>query len=177
MSVFLSVFFFLCMVTIVCRSYSSGLSRVSSLFYGKGELSWFFRIKKRLINATDRSFEKHEMLDCRCYWQHSHEVGRNVACVAWRFWLGALSNKGGRGQRNREEIGAEATWSNLFFSRLRRSCARLNKTAMLRRLDAMRIIYTLNEPRLTCSLFLSKLICSPVIGIIIHLGTLKIWVS
>ena len=28
-----------------------------------------------------------------------------VACVAWRFWLGALSNKGGRGQRNREEIG------------------------------------------------------------------------
>ena len=27
-----------------------------------------------------------------------------VACVAWRFWLGALSNKGGRGQRNREEI-------------------------------------------------------------------------
>ena len=41
-----------------------------------------------------------------------------VACVAWRFWLGALSNKGGRGQRNREEIGAEAT---LFFSRLRRS--------------------------------------------------------
>ena len=32
-----------------------------------------------------------------------------IACVAWRFWLGALSNKGGRGQRNREEIGAEAT--------------------------------------------------------------------
>ena len=34
---------------------------------------------------------------------------RNLACVAWRFWLGALSNKGGRGQTNREEIGAEAT--------------------------------------------------------------------
>ena len=33
-----------------------------------------------------------------------------VACVAWRFWLGALSNKGGRGQRNREEIRAGATW-------------------------------------------------------------------
>ena len=33
-----------------------------------------------------------------------------VACVAWRFWLGKLSNKGGRGQRNREEIGARATW-------------------------------------------------------------------
>lgn len=43
--------------------------------------------------------------------------------------------------------------------------------------DATRIIYTLNEPRLTCSLFLSKLICSPVIGILIHLSTLKIWVS
>ena len=26
-----------------------------------------------------------------------------------QFWLGALSNKGGRGQRNREEIGARAT--------------------------------------------------------------------
>ena len=35
--------------------------------------------------------------------------GISLACVAWRFWLGALSNKGGRGQRNREEIGAEAT--------------------------------------------------------------------
>ena len=29
-----------------------------------------------------------------------------LACVAWRFWLGELSNKGGRGQRKREEIGA-----------------------------------------------------------------------
>ena len=35
--------------------------------------------------------------------------GKMLACVAWRFWLGALSNKGGRGQRNCEEIGAEAT--------------------------------------------------------------------
>ena len=31
-----------------------------------------------------------------------------VACVAWRFWLGVLSNKGGREQRNREEIAAVA---------------------------------------------------------------------
>ena len=38
----------------------------------------------------------------------------SVACVAWRFWLGALSNKGVQGQRNREEIGAEATF---YFSR------------------------------------------------------------
>ena len=33
----------------------------------------------------------------------------HIACVAWRFWLGELSNKGGGGQRNREEIGAGAT--------------------------------------------------------------------
>ena len=38
-----------------------------------------------------------------------------LACVAWRFWLGELSNKGGRGQRNREEIGAGATF--FYFSR------------------------------------------------------------
>lgn len=113
MSVFLSVFFFFFMVTIVCRSSSSsGLSRVLHYFKVKESCPDFFRIKKRLINATDRSFETHEMLDCRCYWQHSHEVGR-----------------------------------------------------------------TLNEPRLTCSLFLSRLICSPVTGILIHLSTLKIWVK
>ena len=32
-----------------------------------------------------------------------------VACIAWRFWLGALSNKAyksRRGQRNHKEIGA-----------------------------------------------------------------------
>ena len=39
-----------------------------------------------------------------------------VACVAWRFWL--LSNKGGRGQRNREEIGAGATFIFLAASPL-----------------------------------------------------------
>ena len=33
-----------------------------------------------------------------------------LACVAWRFWLGELSNKGGRGQRNSEEIGAGAVF-------------------------------------------------------------------
>ena len=35
----------------------------------------------------------------------------SLACVAWRFRLGALSNKGGRGQRNREEIGVEASYA------------------------------------------------------------------
>ena len=59
-----------------------------------------------------------------------------VACVAWRFWLGALSNEGGRGKRNREEIGAEGTL-RARISRLRHSCARLDKTAMLRRLHPL----------------------------------------
>ena len=49
-----------------------------------------------------------------------------LACVAWRFWLGALNNKGGRGQRKREEIEAGATWKiftarSSAFLRLRRS--------------------------------------------------------
>ena len=53
----------------------------------------------------------------------SKKISYRLACVAWRFWLGALTNKGGRGQRNREEIGA-----------LLLSCARFDKIAMLRRL-------------------------------------------
>ena len=55
-----------------------------------------------------------------------------VACVAsgaWRFWLGALSNKGGREQRNREEIGAGATVrANFAASPLARR-ARQNRLA------------------------------------------------
>ena len=35
----------------------------------------------------------------------------SVACVAWRFWLGALNNKGGWGQRNCKEIGAGTAWT------------------------------------------------------------------
>ena len=41
-----------------------------------------------------------------------------LACVAWRFWL--LSNKGGWGQKNREEIGAGAKskfWMKLHLHR------------------------------------------------------------
>ena len=53
----------------------------------------------------------------------SKKISYRLACVAWQFWLGALTNKGGRGQRNREEIGA-----------LLLSCARFDKIAMLRRL-------------------------------------------
>ena len=67
-------------------------------------------------------------------------VQQPLACVAWRFWLGALSNKGGRGQTNREEIGAEASPLVLArISRLRRSCARIDKTAMLRRLSNLEL--------------------------------------
>ena len=43
-----------------------------------------------------------------------------LACVAWRFWLGELSNKGGRGQRNREEIGAGAAALPLVLARFAR---------------------------------------------------------
>ena len=63
-----------------------------------------------------------EKCDCLSY----DVVTWDVACVAWRFWSGALSNKGGRGQRNRKEIGAGATWF-LFFSRLRRSFSRASR--------------------------------------------------
>ena len=38
-----------------------------------------------------------------------------LGCVAWRFRL--LSNKGGRGQRNCEEIRAGATEKGFYFSR------------------------------------------------------------
>ena len=40
-----------------------------------------------------------------------NSTSHRLACVAWRFWLGALIKAGG--QRNREEIGAIAT----YFSR------------------------------------------------------------
>ena len=37
----------------------------------------------------------------------THHNFSQYNCFGRRFWLGALSNKGGRGQRNREEIGAD----------------------------------------------------------------------
>ena len=64
---------------------------------------------------------------------HSHQIRHNhpentgfgcLSCVAWRFWLDAQSNKGGREQKDREEIWAGAT-RNLLFSRLHRSYARV----------------------------------------------------
>ena len=74
-----------------------------------------------------------------------NSTSHRLACVAWRFWLGALIKAGG--QRNREEIGAIATYFSrgvaarsralrTRISRLRRSCARLDKTAVLRRLSS-----------------------------------------
>ena len=100
-------------------------------------VSYLRKFSERAIRQS-RSLNKH----------HQLHLLSLLACVAWRFWLGPLSNKGGRGQRNREEIGAEATCNLVFiflaasplvlaprarFSWLRRSCARLDKTAMLRR--------------------------------------------
>ena len=51
-----------------------------------------------------------------------------VACVAWRF-LSAQSNKGGRGQWNREEIGEGATCA-CFCGFAALSCSRQNRHAM-----------------------------------------------
>ena len=56
-------------------------------------------------------------------------IGTNIECVAWRFWLGALSNVGGRGRRNREEIGAGATFSRGFAARSRALRARISRPA------------------------------------------------
>ena len=62
-------------------------------------------------------------------------AGDQITWVALQFWLGAQRNKGGRGQRNREEFGAGAT---IFFLGGRGAALPLSsapgKTAMLRRL-------------------------------------------
>ena len=47
-----------------------------------------------------------------------------LACVAWRFWL--LSNKGGRGQKNREEIGAPGSTKPPCYAGYGASCKRRN---------------------------------------------------
>ena len=44
----------------------------------------------------------------------SISINITVAYLAWWFWLGAQSNKGGLGQRNLEEIGVAST---LFHAR------------------------------------------------------------
>ena len=62
----------------------------------------------------------------KCWMKSVNSFRLILACVAWRFWLGELSNKGGRGQRNCEEIGAGATVF-FFFSRLRRSYSRASR--------------------------------------------------
>ena len=103
-------------------------SKCDNKYPGPRGFSSFFFAKE--INSKPRSGDNESRIKAT---RRERKTSGYLACVAWRFWLGARSNKGGRGQRNREEIGAEATWF-LFFSRLRRSCARLNKTAMLRRL-------------------------------------------
>ena len=47
-----------------------------------------------------------------------HPVLKPIACVAWRFWLGELSNEDGRGHKNRAEIGAGAIFIFLAASRV-----------------------------------------------------------
>ena len=47
-----------------------------------------------------------------------HPVLKPIACVAWRFWLGGLSNEDGRGHKNRAEIGAGAIFIFLAASRV-----------------------------------------------------------
>ena len=61
---------------------------------------------QKLTNNSFRNTKKHPR-ESSLQSQARSKVGVWLACVAWRFWLGALSNKGWRGQRNREEIGAE----------------------------------------------------------------------
>ena len=68
-----------------------------------------------MVDCSQKCVQFWEMFTILCqnyshYFQLEMLLYYSLACVAWRFWLGALSNKGGRGQRNREEIGAEATW-------------------------------------------------------------------
>ena len=125
-------------------------------------MDWIYRINHRILrnlqskrtNISNLCFSQNKDKNASVFFLQRHCFDRKItlryiACVAWRFWLGALSNKGGRGQKNREEIEAEATWggSNFFsrlrarISRLRRSCARLDKTAMLRRLYAIHRSY------------------------------------
>ena len=69
----------------------------------------------KLRNHTKEAMSLTEMLHCRftischCLSPTVFSFSIFLACAAWRFWLGALNNKGGRGQRIHEEIGAGAT--------------------------------------------------------------------
>ena len=57
-----------------------------------------FRIPKpRIPDSTSKKFPGFYM---------GRKSANNIACVAWRFWLGALSNKGGR--RQSREIRARS---------------------------------------------------------------------
>ena len=74
-------------------------------------------------NHTKEAMSVTEMLHCRSKISCHHlpltvfSFSIFLACAAWQFWLGALNNKGGRGQRNHEEIGAGATWKTACTDR------------------------------------------------------------
>ena len=63
--------------------------------------------------SSEREFEIFLAMETGC--------NENLACVAWRFWLGALNNykAGARGQRNREEIGARSLRKTICSARWR----------------------------------------------------------
>ena len=66
------------------------------------------------------------------YMNMNPDAREMIACAASRFWLGALTNKGGRGQGNREEIGATRGFRG--FAARAPGDKTGDKTAMLRRL-------------------------------------------
>ena len=86
-----------------------------------------------------------------------------IACAVWRFWLGALTNKGGRGQGK-----PRGDWGNSRLSRLRCSCAGLDKTAMLRRLAR-------GGKCLSVQLSLRWNIDTRMISILLHVVSATLW--
>ena len=59
--------------------------------------------------------------------QNPSSNDKNFACVALRFWLGALSNKGGRGQRNHEVFVFLAALPLVRAARQNRHATQANK--------------------------------------------------
>ena len=68
---------------------------------------WKYEVKSHSEHSNHKVFRK------LFFFTHS-PIASLVACVAWWFRLGAQSNKGRRGQRNRKEIGARATRNHLL---------------------------------------------------------------
>ena len=65
------------------------------------------QMQTQILRKVQQNYERWQVTKADGLKGHLQGTNGKVACVAWRFWL--LSNKGGRGQKNREEIGAGAT--------------------------------------------------------------------